>query len=154
MRRRIRGRPGLRESIYIYNMSPKFWASASISGSMAIPKCPAMMPTKNTNVTPRDIPNTFIFPRASPVALISDRIITAWMNVCWVNSSVNQFMSVLINDESSQRSEAYDTERTGFLEIKGNECDQAQGVAFPVYEVFRSGNTDYRCSDKSQDCWL
>ena len=62
---------------YIYNMSPKFCASASISGSIVIPKCPAMIPTKNTKVTPSETPNIRSFPRASPVALISDKIITA-----------------------------------------------------------------------------
>ena len=75
-------------------MSPKFCASASISGFTVMPKCPAMIPVKNTNVTPSDTPKTFILPKASPVAHISDRIITAWMNVCSVNSSVNQFISI------------------------------------------------------------
>ena len=66
----------------MYNMSPKFCASASISGLIVTPKWPAMIPAKNTNVTPREIPKTFMLPNAMPVAQISDRIITAWMNVC------------------------------------------------------------------------
>ena len=65
---------------------------ASISGSMAMPKCPAMMPAKNTNVTPSETPNMRILPSASPVAQINDRIRMAWMNDGMVNSSVSQFI--------------------------------------------------------------
>ena len=73
-------------------MSPKFCASVSICGSICTPKWPAMIPVKKTKVTPRDIPNIFMLPKASPVAQMSERTSTACMNVCWVNSSVNQFI--------------------------------------------------------------
>ena len=39
--------------------------------------CPAMMPTKNTKVTPNDTPHILIFPKTSPTAEISEITITA-----------------------------------------------------------------------------
>ena len=84
--------PTCSPSVYIYSMSPKFCASVSICGSICTPKWPAMIPVKKTKVTPRDIPNIFMLPKASPVAQMSERTSTACMNVCWVNSSVNQFI--------------------------------------------------------------
>ena len=56
----------------------------------------AMMPAKKTNVTPRDTPNILMLPKASPPAHMSERTITACMNVCCVNNSVNQFIVPLI----------------------------------------------------------
>ena len=41
----------------------------SISGSPVKPKWPIKIPTKRTNVTPRDTPKTLIFPRSTPAVI-------------------------------------------------------------------------------------
>lgn len=48
-----------------------------MSVSSDSPKCPAMIPIKNTKVTPKETPHTLIFPRAKPIAHIIDKTITA-----------------------------------------------------------------------------
>ena len=37
-----------------------------------MPKCPMMIPTNNTNVTPNDIPKILIFPNWIPAAITND----------------------------------------------------------------------------------
>ena len=45
--------------------------------SILIPKCPATMPIKNTNVAPNDTPSILILPNDRPTAQRNDNTITA-----------------------------------------------------------------------------
>lgn len=54
------------------------------------PKCPAMMPAKNTNVTPNEMPQTCIFPNPNPIAEISESTTTACKAECSTNKLYSQ----------------------------------------------------------------
>ena len=50
-------------------MSPNSCRNESTLGVAVKPKWPAAMPAKRTNVTPREMPPIFIFPRNTPTAM-------------------------------------------------------------------------------------
>ena len=61
-------------------------------GSIDSPMWPAMMPAKNTKVTPKDMPHMRIFPKARPTAIMTEIIITACRGEWLRNMSESQFM--------------------------------------------------------------
>lgn len=57
---------------------------------MVNPKCPANIPAKNTNVTPKETPQKRTFPKPKPIAEINDRITTACRAECSTNKLYSQ----------------------------------------------------------------
>ena len=70
-----------------------FSAKSNILGSIVKPKCPAMIPAKNTNVTPSEIPHKRNLPKISPMAEINEITTTACSAECERNSDSNIFIS-------------------------------------------------------------
>ena len=67
-------------------MSPNSCTKWSIFFSAEKPKCPAIKPTKSTNVTPNEMPKNYIFPKATPNAMTNAYKITVWATEASLNN--------------------------------------------------------------------
>lgn len=62
------------------------------------PKCPATSPTNKTNVTPKEIPKNFCFPRYTPKAMTNEYSKTVWATDSGLNSKFSiQFIFTPMN---------------------------------------------------------
>ena len=96
---------------------------------MESPKCPAKIPTKNTKVTPNEIPPIRSFPNPRPMADIKDITTTACKAECSINKLYSQ--STLFYTKLDCKDMKY-IRRLKEKEIKKSGCTLIQSLSFVV----------------------